>query len=232
MDSSLAQIAINQALTGSWTEAVKTNLEILKGDSENVDALNRLARAYTEVGEIDKAKKTSQKVLEIDSVNSIAIKCLEKWKSLKNGEKPSFTNISAESFLEEPGKTRMVNLMHLGDESIIAKLNSGDEVSLLPHQHRVSVVTMDGKYIGRLSDDLAARLRRLIKLGNKYQVLVKTVESKTVKVFIRELEKSEEAKDILSFPAEKIEYVSFTPPELVHKDEPIIEEIEPPTAIE
>jgi hypothetical protein len=208
-----------------WEDAVKTNLEILRDDPENVDALNRLARSYMEVDQIAKAREISQKVLKIDSVNSIALRCLEKWKSLKKGDaKSPSTTITAESFLEEPGKTKMVDLIHPGDESVLAQLDSGDEVTLLTHPHRVSVSTLDGKYIGRLPDDLAARLRTLIKQGNKYQVLIKTINGRLVRVFIREMEKSQIARDTVSFPGEKIEYVSFTPPELVHKDEPIVEE--------
>ncbi|MFI5241094.1 MAG: hypothetical protein ACHQUA_01535 [Microgenomates group bacterium] len=226
MDTSLAQIAISHALKGSWDEAIKANLEILKFNPEDVDSLNRLARAYTEIGEISKAKQMAQKVLKVDSVNSIAIKCLEKCKSLKKGEKGSYSNMSAEAFLEEPGKTKMINLIHPGDENVLAKLDSGEEVNLLTHPHRVSVVTPDGKYIGRLPDDLAARLKRLIKLGNRYQVLIKSIDSRIIRVFIREMEKSMEARDVPSFPGEKIEYVSFTPPELVHKNEPIMEETE------
>jgi hypothetical protein len=45
-------------------------------------------------------------------------------------------------------------------------------------------------------------------------------------VFIREVERGKNVSSILSFPIEKIDYVSFTPPELVHKDTPEIEETE------
>ena len=213
MDIDLAQNAISEALHGDWEEAIKTNLLILKNSSDDTEALNRLARAYTEVGEIEKAKAIASKVLKIDPVNSIAKKSLEKWKTLKNTDRSSPQEISSDNFLEEPGKTKIVSLLHTGDEECLAKLNPGDQVKLLTHPHRVSVVTMDGKYIGRVSDDLSARLRRSIKLGNEYQVLVTTVEGRDVKVFIR--------GSVQTFPTEKIEYTSFTPPELVHKEVPI-----------
>lgn len=221
MDDSLAQKAVNLALTGNWEEAVKVNLQIIKDTPDDVDALNRLGRAYAEVGEMTKAKTTAEKVLKIDSVNPIAVKSLEKWKSLKKTDKLSSSAISSDAFLEEPGKTKIVTLLHTGDSDCLAKLSPGDIVKLLTHPHRVSVITSDGKYVGRLPDDLAARLRRLIKLGNDYQVLVKTVDSKEARVFIREVVKSPEAHDFISFPTEKIEYISFTPPELVHKEAPV-----------
>lgn len=61
-------------------------------------------------------------------------------------------------------------------------------------------------------------------MGNKYQVLVKSVDKKQVRIFTREMERGKDAKDMISFPGEKIDYVSFTPPELVHKKEKLIEE--------
>jgi tetratricopeptide (TPR) repeat protein len=222
MDENLAQKAVSLALSGDWQEAVKINLQIVKSSATDTDALNRLARAYAEVGEIEKAKSTAEKVIKIDPVNPIATRSLEKWKSLKKSDRLSSTEISSDTFLEEPGKTKIVTLLHTGDSDCLAKLSPGEKVKLLPHAHRVSVVTHDDKYMGRLPDDLAARLRRLIKLGNEYQVLVKTVESKEARVFIREVGKSPAAKDFTSFPTEKIEYISFTPPELVHKDGPVL----------
>jgi hypothetical protein len=183
-----------------------------------------LARSYSEMGQIDKARETAQKVLTIDSLNSIAQKCLEKWATVKNGDKHSSSKTNPDSFLEEPGKTKITPLMHLGETSIFSNIDSGDEVRLLPHAHRVSVTTMDGKYLGRLHDDLAARLRNLIKAGNKYQVLLKSVDpKKEVTVFIREIEKGNGVGSNPSFPTEKIEYVSFTSPELVHKDKSVME---------
>ncbi len=230
MDDSLAQNAITQALTGNWKEAVRINLQIIKITPNDADALNRLARAYAEIGELQKAKNTAETVLKIDSTNSIAIKSLEKWKTLKKNDKLFSSVISPDAFLEEPGKTKIITLLHTGDSDCLAKLSSGEELKLLTHPHRVSVITSEGKYVGRLPDDLAARLGRLIKLGNTYQVLVKTIDSKGAKVFIKEIFKSSEAHDFASFPAEKIEYISFTPPELVHKEGPIISFEENPEA--
>ena len=78
------------------------------------------------------------------------------------------------------------------------------------------VQTEDGKYIGRLPDDLSARLRKLIELGNKYQVIVKSVNTHEVKILIRETFRVPSLKDVPSFSTERVDYVSFTPPELVH----------------
>jgi tetratricopeptide (TPR) repeat protein len=214
----LAQKAVSAALSGKWEEAIKVNSEILKNNSKDLDALNRLAKAYAELGKIKKAKEISQKVLKIDPFNPIATKCLAKWKAGGVNEGGGCSLYSkAEAFLEEPGKTKIVSLLHLGDAGIIAKLGSGDEVKFMPFSHRISVTTFDGKYIGRLPDDLSARLRTLLKCGGEYQILIKSTDPQEVKIFIRELKRSPRFKDMPSFATEKIEYISFTPPELVSK---------------
>jgi tetratricopeptide (TPR) repeat protein len=219
MDTDLAQAAIAAALSGNWKEAIKFNSQILKNNPRDIDALSRLARAYAETGKISKAKSLSQKVLKIDPFNPIATKCLAKWKGLKKGQAENHKPTSAEAFLEEPGKTKLVTLLYPGDSKLLAKLDAGDEVKLTPHAHRVSILTLDGKYVGRLPDDLAARLRHLLKAGNQYKALIKSVDPKEIRVFIRELSRASGYEDTPSFSAEKIEYISFIPPELVHKKE-------------
>jgi len=215
MEMSLAQKAISLALRGEWSEAIKINLQILKLNPEDVDSLNRLAKAYAENGKIAEAKKTAQKVLNIDPLNNIAARCLAKWQTMKNGDIHPKSFASPESFLEDPGKTKLVPLMNLGDDQVLAGLDCGDMVKLATHPHSIAVVTQENKNIGKLPDDLAARLKNFIKSGSKYDVIIKSINIKEVVVFIR--------SDTFSFPTEKIEYVSFTPPELVHKDVPIME---------
>lgn len=223
MDISLAQKAISFALLGDWEAAVSTNLELLKINNNDIDALNRLARAYAETGKIDLAKSTSLKALKLDPVNSIALKCLEKWKMVKGNLKKETSEhnepLVHENFIEESGKTKLVSLLHPGDNSVLVNCDSGDEVKLDTHPHSISVTTLSGKYIGRLPDDIAARLRNLIKNGNKYQAIIKSIKLKDVTLFIKEIEKGPKTTNETSFPTEKIEYVSFTPPELVHRDE-------------
>jgi len=66
MDSDLAQEAINAALNEDWKKAILINTSIIKIEPTDVDALNRLARAYAETGNTVKAKIITKKVLKID----------------------------------------------------------------------------------------------------------------------------------------------------------------------
>lgn len=221
MDNTV-QKAIEAATLGKWREAIEINLKILKEIPDDVDALNRLARAYAELGKTKQAIATAQKVIKISPFNQIAIKNIEKWKRARLNQEPSPTaGTTADSFIEEPGKTKVVSLVYTADPKTLASLDAGDEVSVSLRGNCVQITTKEGKYIGRLPDDISSRLKKLIRLGNEYQVLVKNIESNKVKVFIRETKKSKKAEDIPSFIAEKIDYIPFTPPELVHDKEEI-----------
>jgi tetratricopeptide (TPR) repeat protein len=220
----LAQEAISLALSGKWEEALTANLKILKKEPQNLDALNRAARASHELGQTKSAIKFAQKVLQIDtyetsSAHKIAQKALEKWKGAASSQKQPATSLSSRLFLEEPGKTKIVSLINLGATKLILNLTPGDEIKMIARGKSICVLTQTDKYIGRVPDDLSARLIELMKHGNTYQVLVKTVGKNEVKVFLRELKKAESLKNVPSFSAEKVHYIAFTPPELVHAKE-------------
>jgi len=214
MNDELAQTAISAAFKGKWKEAVAVNKKILTNNPCDLDALNRLARAYAECGNNRRAIATSKKVLLLDPVNSIASKCLTKWKSLKTTTKESSIAGHVDDFLEEPGKTKIVKLLHLGDEKIFNCLTSGDEVKLVCHAHRVSVHSLNNKYIGRFADDVSMRLRNLIKQGYVYKVLIKSVNGDDLKVFLREIDRGQGMESFPSFPAEKLAYIAYIPPHL------------------
>lgn len=195
METTLAQKAISLALSGEWNKAIEVNLQILQETDDDIDALNRLARAYAETGNIAKAKEAAKKVVKIDSLNTIALKCLEKWKSIKKIEANRTPTTPIDSFLEESGKTKIVSLLNTGDIKAFLNLGPGEEVKLASFSHKVSVITQDDKYIGRLPDDIAARLKNLIKNRNEYRVFIKSIEPKEITVFIR--------GNIQSFPKER-----------------------------
>lgn len=225
MDS-LAQKAVQAALCGQWKEAVNINSLIIEHTPDNAEALNRLARAHNELGNYKKALSLYKRVLKIDRYNTIADKAIERLsrsprKRKKDGEQVEVVPASGDLFIEEPGKTKAVSLIHLGDKSIITNLDVGDHVQLVPHAHRVSAQTLSGKYIGRLPDDLSYRLIKFLSVGNEYACLIRSVTPLVVRVFIRELKRAPSVCDIPSFPShEGAKYTSFTPPELVREDKP------------
>ncbi len=180
----LDELAVSLALQCEWKKAIEINNKILSIDPENIDALNRLARAYFETGNTKRAIEISKKVLSIESTNTIATRAIQKYKTAKTNSLKN-QSINASDFIEEPGKTKTVLLINPGRESIISCLDSGDELMIQSHSHKVNVTTMDGKYIGRFPDDISAVVRRLIKDGAIFKVLIKSVDNHDVRVFVK-----------------------------------------------
>ena len=66
--SDLTSLAIEAALCSSWEEAFKLNNRIIKSDPENIDALNRVARACFELGKIELSRKYYTMALKFDHI--------------------------------------------------------------------------------------------------------------------------------------------------------------------
>lgn len=221
----LAQRAVEEALRGNWKQAIALNEEILDSEPKNKEALNRLARSFYETDKITKASTVYRKVLKLDPYNSIAKKALERIKSLKEFPK-KINGLNNQSktkilfpglFIEEPGKTKSVTLIHLGAPQIVTSLDAGQVVLLEPHAHRVSVLTNENEFVGRLPDDIGHRIIKLTQAGNKYTAYIRSTSPDCVIIFIKELERSLEFKDTPSFPPqEKASFVSFNSP---HKEQ-------------
>ena len=206
MYDNLARRAILAALANDWETALEVNLNILAEEPDNTDALNRSARAYLQLGLIDKAVSLSRKVLTIDPLDTIAIRCIGKCDALQSNGIHSLetTSLSENLFLEIPGKTKIVSLVNLCESVVLARLNAGATVQMIPRMHKVAITTIsEESYIGRLPDDLATRIIYLVKAGNEYDTYIKSVTENDVKVFIKEAKKAEAVNHIPSFPIKR-----------------------------
>lgn len=216
----LEKQAVQAAIKGSWTKAVTLNQQLIKEDPKNIAALNRLARAYWELGKIDNAQKTYKKVLKIDPYNSIATKNFQRLtKRRKKGKQKKITYTS-NLFLEEPGKTKTVKLVRLASAEVLSELNSGQAVKLTPKKRAISVTTEDNTYLGSLPDDLSLRLIKMIKGGNRYQSLIKAVERQHLEIFIREIFRSKRFHNLPSFPPSGTSYIPYLSPETIYEERP------------
>jgi tetratricopeptide (TPR) repeat protein len=188
-DMSQSATAVNAALSQNWKEAIKINTAILKESKTDIDALSRLAFAYCKTGQLTLAKKTYEKVLSFDQYNQIALKNLVKLTTLKKKnivhEVPC--NVSPMIFLEEPGKTKIVECIHLAPNQVLSPLSAGTEVMLNPKNHCVEIRTSQNLYLAALPDDMSFKMNKLLSAGNTYQVVVKSNDKNSFKVLIREL---------------------------------------------
>ncbi|HYD34580.1 MAG TPA: tetratricopeptide repeat protein [Vitreimonas sp.] len=197
--SSLQNLAIQAAKDQNWAEAAKLNQTILVQNPADLGALNRLGVAYGQLGELSKAKESFKTVLQFDKSNTIAKKHLTKLSNNQELSAPSFTKVH---FIEEPGKTKIVELHRLAGKNVLDNLAIGQLCELKTKNRYVSV-DANGTYIGALPEDLSFRLCKLLNSGNHYECYVHSFTSNSCQVYIRETLRSVENRDIHSFPPVK-----------------------------
>lgn len=195
--------AIDAALESRWQDALKLNKQIIKLHPQNVDALNRQARAYMELGRYNLAKKYYQQALKIDPYNPIALKNLKIIKSFKSTNQPPHANgqgkLSPSLFLQEPGKTKVVNLLHICEPQKLSSAFCGMMVNMSVKNRKITIIDRSGDYLGVLPDDISHHLIRLLKGGNKYELFIKSIRVNALSVLIRETFRSKRFKNQSSF---------------------------------
>ncbi len=193
--------AIQTALRGDWKTAIELNQQILVEEPDDIDTLNRIAFAFTSLGNLKKAKSAYQKVLSLDSQNPIAIKNLKRLSMVNSKDGNTMQSFVPMNniFIEEPGKTKMVELINVADQKIVGKLLCGEFLSLQVKRMKIFVLDKEKRYIGMLPDDLSKRLIKFINGGNTYEAFVKTVNSHKVAVFIKETKRAARYKNQPSF---------------------------------
>ncbi len=194
----------NQAIQASknqdWEQALSLNLAILEQEDINVPALMRSGIAYIQLDKKAKAKEAFEQVLVIDKSNALAKKHLLK---LKNNQKIILSRLpSNEEFIEEPGKSKTVELHRLAGKEQLESLSVGQECTLKSKNRFISVES-NKVYIGSLPEDLSARLSKLINSGNTYACYIQSLSSTSCTVFIKEMSRSKHNQFIHSFPVAK-----------------------------
>lgn len=146
--------AINAALERRWKEAVELNQTILKDNPEDVEALCRLGRAFTELSKTPKAIEAFKKVLKIDPLHPVAQRNLD---HLKSGIiTSSYRGSETEgNFLIEPGTTKKITA-HFDSQKINPrKVVSGQVFTLKINADQVIVQDKNNRAIGCVSSDIS-----------------------------------------------------------------------------
>lgn len=193
---SLKAQAIQTALVGDWDTAINLNQEILQETPDDIDTLNRLAFALLSSGKAKDAKGIYEKVLSLDMKNPIAIR------NIKRLGDPTIkrVNIAINNlFIEEPGKTKVMDLINVADKKVISHLRSGEMLKISIKRSKIFVLDSDSQFIGMLPDDICQRLIRFMESGNEYEAYVRTVDNNKVSIFIRETKRVKKFKDQPSF---------------------------------
>ncbi len=201
----ISKQAIEAALSCNWQEAIRLNKEILKKDSTNIDALNRLGRAYFELGDMPQAKKYYTQTLNFDTYNPIATKNLKiiktfNGKSVGEIKSADFGQITPSLFIQEPGQTKVVSLLKVAEPKKLSRTSCGMPVQIIPKNRHLIISDQQGEYLGVLPDDLAHHISQLIKGGNKYMAFVKSIRVNGLTVIIHETFRAAKFKNQPSFP--------------------------------
>jgi len=203
--------AIAAALAQDWKEAIHINVALLKACKDNISLLNRLGFAYMQSGQLTLAKKTFLKVTKLDPYNQIASKNLKKLGLVhqKDFLKQTRSRVTPMSFLEEPGKTKIVECVNTAPIAALSTVSPGEEVELKARNHVVEARSCRGVYLGALPDDVSFRLIKFLAVGNTYQALVKSVCKNSLALFLRELTRGKRFANQPSFATTAM-YVPFT----------------------
>lgn len=203
--ASLKDQAIQLALDNKWQDACDINLQILEDNPDDIDTLNRLTFSYIKLSQLENAKKTCNRVLEIDKTNPIAQKNLHKIEGMNfnNDNDANQGNMSTYGvnnlYIEEAGKTKTIELKNIADKKTLSRLQAGEIVNLTVKRSKIFIQTLENQYIGMLPDSVGMRLVELIKGGNEYQASIKSLNDKNISVFIREIKRSAQFKNQPSF---------------------------------
>ena len=201
--------AIALAMEGRWREAIEVNKEIVEVLPRDVEAHNRLGRAYLELGEYEQAREAYSRSAELDPFNLIAKKNLQRLSYLKepvssDGEP---AKVEPQHFIEEIGKSGVVQLHDLAPKEILARMVAGDKVYLKIKGPDLAVEDGRGEYLGLVAPKHAQRIIKLIEGGNSYSAAVVSSAEDVMTVIIRETYQDPSQVGRLSFPPKGVEEV-------------------------
>ncbi len=196
--------AVGLALKGEWERAAEVNRAILELFSNDVEAMNRLAKALIELGSYEEAGGVVSHVCEIAPYNNIARKNRARLEQMRGSA--ATTRHARKStgaprlFIGESGKSATTVLRHTPRLLPLAMASPGDPVTLAIEHHGISVYTDDGQFLGQMEPRLGNRLSRLIEGGNTYAAAIIGVNGDGISVIIHETSRHRSLQNVSSFP--------------------------------
>ena len=203
--------AVDLALKGDWDRAAQVNRAILELFSDDVEAMNRLAKALIELGSYEEAGSVLDHLGEVAPYNNIARKNrarLEQMRAqVKTNDRAVSTSLHArraagapQLFIGESGKSATTVLRQTPRRLSLALISPGDPVSLRLEHHALNAYADDGKYLGQVDPRLGHRLSRLIEGGNTYEAAVIGVNDEGISIIIHETHRDRSLQHVASFP--------------------------------
>ena len=201
----LGQEAVSLAIQGEWLRSTEVNKAILELFPDDVEAMNRLVKAFIELGSYVDARAVLDRVCETAPYNKIAKKNRSRLDQLAASpgaaKKTKKTAGTPPVFIEESGKSGTTILRNTMGSKAVIHVSSSDHVVLSPEKNTVTVRTLDGQLLGQVEPKLGSRLARLMNGGNEYTAAVVAVNDAGVSVIIRETFKHRSLQNVCSFPS-------------------------------
>ncbi len=200
--------AVALAMEGRWREAIAINKEIIEGFPDDVEAYNRLGKAYMELGEYSEARDAYERAVQVDPYNAVAVKNLRRLSHLggvMGATKSDCDKAGPEHFIEEVGRAGVVDLYHLGPSPTLARMVTGDKVYLRIDGPNLMVENCWGEYMGQVEPKHGQRLIRLMEGGNKYTAATVSSAEDKMTIIIKEVYQHPSQVGRPSFPARGFE---------------------------
>jgi hypothetical protein len=198
-------LAIKQAQSSLWDEAVLTNKNILQLFPSEAEAYNRLGKAYSELGLYAEARDAYSQTLVYSPKNTIAKKNLGRLALLPESAiqvRPAVGRIDPQLFIEEAGKTGVTELINLTTGSTLAQVAVGDRVHLHVIGHSILVRNGANEDIGQIEPRLANRMISFMEGGNRYAAAILATENSQVRLIIHEEYQHPSMFGKVSFPSQ------------------------------
>jgi hypothetical protein len=200
----LVEHARRLAVEGRWVEALELNKRILQRSQKDVDAYNRLGKAYFELRKFRSAYEAYQMAVTLDPANIIARRNIDRIEPVRDQESEDDIGdgraVRYGIFIEEVGRTYLDDLVNITTPEVLIHITSGEQLAIRPESGSVGLYTHNDEYIGQLEPRIARRINELIEQGNRYEVFVTTCTGTNVRVIIREVFRHPSMGYKMSFP--------------------------------
>ena len=224
----LGREAVSLALRGEWERTTEVNKAILELFTEDVEAMNRMAKAFIEMGHYADAKAVLDRVCEVAPYNNIAKKNRLRLEQMGASPSPSKQKRKAtgapQLFIEESGKSTTTVLRKVPGRGIASHVSPGDPVTLEHENNTMNVYYGDGGFIGQVEPKIGKRLIQLIEGGNTYAAAIIAVNDQGISMIVRETFRHRSLQSACSFPTQSKDdnrvYMNESVARFMRDDEP------------
>lgn len=211
--------AVALAMDSNWAEAAKVNAEIVEVTPDDLDAWNRLGKAYLELGKAKESRASFEHTLTIDPTNSIARKNIERLSMGSYASSLGGAKVSHKMFNGDSGKSAQVVLMGVTVGKDRPYLAPGGAIDLRPNNGNLTVFSSDGRFVGIVPPQLGRRLVLMIEAGNRYEGAIAGTTADSVRVVLRESYQHPSQRSKVSFPSPSVSAPQQPVPELAPIEE-------------